>query len=170
MQRIRDCGYGYNAWLGENIAAGYQTAQAVFDGWKNSPGHNANMLGENYVAIGIGRAVVPGSPYGIYWSTEFASVLDPWPGATPAATATRTPTRTPTRTATPAGATATPTRTNTPVATATRTNTPVPGAPTSTPTQVPNGVRVHVGDIDATGIGVSRPHSGVSGCACTFTM
>ncbi|MGH7623358.1 MAG: CAP domain-containing protein, partial [Gemmatimonadaceae bacterium] len=24
-QRIRDCGYGYNTWLGENIAAGYQT-------------------------------------------------------------------------------------------------------------------------------------------------
>jgi uncharacterized protein YkwD len=145
VQRIRDCGYGYNAWLGENIAAGYQTAQAVFDGWRNSPGHNANMLGANYTAIGIGRAVVPGSPYGIYWSTEFASILDPWPGATPAATATRTPTRTPTRTSTPAAPSATPTRTNT----------PVPGVPTATPTQVPNGVRVHVGDIDAITMTVS---------------
>jgi uncharacterized protein YkwD len=141
VQRIRDCGYGYNAWLGENIAAGYQTAQSVFEGWRNSPGHNANMLGENYTAIGIGRAVVPGSPYGTYWSTEFASVLDPWPGATPVATATRTPTRTPTRTSTPAAS-----------PTPTRTNTPVPSGPTATPTQVPNGVRVHVHDIDATGL------------------
>jgi uncharacterized protein YkwD len=111
VQRIRDCGYGYNAWLGENIAAGYQTAQTVFEGWRNSPGHNANMLGGNYTAIGIGRAAVSGSPYGVYWTTEFSSVLDPWPGATPVSTATRTPTRTPTRTNTPApsGPTATPT-------------------------------------------------------------
>jgi uncharacterized protein YkwD len=82
VQRIRDCGYGYNAWLGENIAAGYSTAQTVFEGWRNSPGHNANMLGENYTAIGIGRAVVPGSPYGVYWTTEFGSVSDGWASAT----------------------------------------------------------------------------------------
>ena len=28
----------------ENIAAGYPDAQSVMTGWKNSPGHNANML------------------------------------------------------------------------------------------------------------------------------
>ena len=38
-----------------------QTAQAVFDGWKASPGHNANMLGANYTAIGIGKYVRAGS-------------------------------------------------------------------------------------------------------------
>ena len=141
VDRIRDCGYGYNTYLGENIAAGISSAQSAFDLWKNSPGHNANMLGSNYTAIGIGRAYVSGSPYGWYWSTEFGGYSDGW-GSTPTATPTRTPTRTPTATATPTRtftATATPTRTNTPVPptatpTDTATNTPVPPTPTDTPT------------------------------------
>ncbi len=78
VDRIRDCGYGYNTWLGENIAAGVQTAQQAFDIWKNSPGHDANMKGANYTAIGIGRAYVPGSPYGWYWTTDFGGYDDGW--------------------------------------------------------------------------------------------
>lgn len=137
VERIRDCGYGYNTYLGENLAAGYSTASAAFNAWKNSSGHNANMLGSNYTAIGIGRAYVAGSPYGWYWTTEFGGYSDGFPGTTATATPTRTPTATPTRTNTPVAtgtstATATPTRTNTPIATgtstatATRTNTPAP--------------------------------------------
>src|SRR5437867_2568938 len=76
VQRIRDCGYGYNAWLGENIAAGVSTAQEAFDLWRNSAGHNANMLNTNYWAVGIGRAYVAGSPFGWYWTTDFGSVSD----------------------------------------------------------------------------------------------
>jgi hypothetical protein len=76
--RIVDCGYGFNTWLGENIAAGYTTAQQVFDGWKSSPGHNANMLGANYTAIGIGRYYVQGSTYGWYWTTDFGGFSDGW--------------------------------------------------------------------------------------------
>jgi uncharacterized protein YkwD len=75
-QRIRDCGYLYNTWLGENIAAGVQTAQQAFDIWKNSAGHNANMLGANYTAIGIGRAYAQGSPFGWYWTTAFGGYDD----------------------------------------------------------------------------------------------
>jgi uncharacterized protein YkwD len=82
VQRIRDCGYGYNTYLGENIAAGISGAQAAFDLWRNSAGHNANMLGANYTAIGIGRAYVAGSPYGWYWTTEFGGVDDGWATAT----------------------------------------------------------------------------------------
>jgi uncharacterized protein YkwD len=92
VQRLRDCGYGYNTWLGENIVAGVSTAQAAFDAWKNSAGHNANMLGANYTAIGIGRANVPGSPYGWYWTTEFGGVDDGWASAQlPAPTPTSSP-------------------------------------------------------------------------------
>ena len=76
VQRIRDCGYRYNTYIGENIAAGVASAQGAFDLWKNSPGHNANMLGANYTAIGIGREYVAGSPYGWYWTTEFGGVDD----------------------------------------------------------------------------------------------
>jgi len=78
VQRFRDCGYGYNAWLGENIAAGVSTAQQAFDLWRNSPGHNANMLGANYAAIGIGRAYAAGSPYGWYWTVDFGGYDDGW--------------------------------------------------------------------------------------------
>ena len=81
-QRIRDCSYGFNTYLGENIAAGYTTAQAVFDGWKSSPGHNANMLGANYTTIGIGRYFVQGSTYGWYWTTDFGGFSDGWATAT----------------------------------------------------------------------------------------
>lgn len=76
VQRIRDCGYRYNTYIGENIAAGVASAQSAFDLWKNSPGHNANMLGTNYTTIGIGREYVAGSPYGWYWTTEFGGVDD----------------------------------------------------------------------------------------------
>jgi uncharacterized protein YkwD len=67
-QRVQ--AFGYPQSVGENIAAGYSTAQAVFNGWKASSGHNANMLG-SYKAIGIGRACNPNSNYGCYWVTDF---------------------------------------------------------------------------------------------------
>jgi uncharacterized protein YkwD len=106
-QRIADCGYGFNTWLGENIAAGYTTAQQVFDAWKASPGHNANMLGANYTTIGIGRYFLQASTYGWYWTTDFGVFSDGWAtvadaaspigasaaptGTTPAAAATQPP-------------------------------------------------------------------------------
>ncbi|MBN1772132.1 MAG: CAP domain-containing protein [Deltaproteobacteria bacterium] len=62
--------------MGENIAAGMESAHEAFDGWRHSPGHNANMLTADYVAIGIGRAYVAGSPYGWYWTTDFGGILD----------------------------------------------------------------------------------------------
>ena len=110
-QRIVDCGYTYNTWLGENIAAGYSTAQSVFDAWRNSPGHNANMLGANYTAIGIGRYSLAGSPYGVYWTTDFGGVSDGYVSAaeTPAPLIAPTPEAAPTAQALVAPATAGPT-------------------------------------------------------------
>src|SRR5438067_700247 len=66
-----DFGYALTGSAGENIAAGYAGAQDTFTQWKNSPGHNANMLNGSYRVIGIGRAYVKGSPYGWYWTTDF---------------------------------------------------------------------------------------------------
>lgn len=43
--------FGY---AGENIAAGYQGAADVTNGWINSPGHHQNMINENFERIGIG--------------------------------------------------------------------------------------------------------------------
>ena len=62
--------------IAENIAAGNSTAQATFNQWQNSPGHNANMLNSSYIVIGIGRAT-GGGTYGTYWTTKFSSYSDP---------------------------------------------------------------------------------------------
>jgi uncharacterized protein YkwD len=75
-QRMTAEGYGYATVKGENIAAGYSTHTAVFNAWKASAGHNANMLNPNYKAIGIGLAIVPGSKYTSYWTTDFGGVVD----------------------------------------------------------------------------------------------
>jgi MYXO-CTERM domain-containing protein len=62
--------------MGENIAAGYNTAQAVFEAWKSSPGHNENMLTADFLAIGIGLANVEGGRQAYAWTTDFSSVVD----------------------------------------------------------------------------------------------
>ncbi|MFC7328992.1 CAP domain-containing protein [Marinactinospora rubrisoli] len=47
---------GYPAWSGENVAAGYRTAEDVMNGWMNSDGHRANILNCDNRAIGVGEA------------------------------------------------------------------------------------------------------------------
>ena len=75
-QNIKNHGYTYNTYRGENIAAGNSTALATFNQWKNSPGHNANMLSPNFNAIGIGRAYAATSTYKTYWTTTFGGYQD----------------------------------------------------------------------------------------------
>ncbi|MGN1165803.1 MAG: CAP domain-containing protein [Lachnospiraceae bacterium] len=66
---------GYNA-VAENIAAGYTTAESVFEGWKETndnysgQGHRRNMLSSRVTAIGIGHVVYKGVHY---WVQEFRS-------------------------------------------------------------------------------------------------
>ncbi|MGQ9479256.1 MAG: CAP domain-containing protein [Thermoproteota archaeon] len=92
VDRIREAGYTYNTCLGENIAAGYPTAQNVFEAWKNSPGHNGNMLNPCFKAIGIGLAYNPSSTYKWYWTTDFGGYGD---SGTPTPTPTPTPSNNP---------------------------------------------------------------------------
>jgi uncharacterized protein YkwD len=56
------CGTPANA---ENIAWNQQTPAAVMTAWKNSPGHNTNMLQTSWKRVGVGRA-------GAYWGQVFA--------------------------------------------------------------------------------------------------
>jgi uncharacterized protein YkwD len=71
QDRIADCG-GTPA-SGENLAAGtiIDSAAAAFRLWRNSPGHNRNMLYPTYTQIGIARAYNPSSRYKWYWVTTF---------------------------------------------------------------------------------------------------
>jgi uncharacterized protein YkwD len=67
--------FGYTNWsfVGENIAAGHETAKAVMDAWKSSPEHDRGMRNKNFTEIGIGRAYNKSSKYGWYWTTTFGS-------------------------------------------------------------------------------------------------
>ena len=71
-----ELGCGPQTAMAENIAAGNSDAQGTFTQWKNSPGHNANMLGGNFTMIGIGRAT-GGGQYGVYWTNVFGGNSEP---------------------------------------------------------------------------------------------
>ncbi len=63
---------GPSPW-GENIAAGQSTPEEVVQGWMESPGHCRNIMNPDYRTIGIGYAEVDGSPFGRYWTQDFAA-------------------------------------------------------------------------------------------------
>ncbi|MBI4496227.1 MAG: CAP domain-containing protein [Deltaproteobacteria bacterium] len=64
--RMRQAGYQLSAG-GENVGAGFPTATDMVNGWMNSPGHRANILG-SFCDLGVGYAT--GSSYGAYWTLD----------------------------------------------------------------------------------------------------
>lgn len=74
--RMAKDGYDYNTFTGENIAAGFETADEAFEAWRESPSHNHAMLDPNYRVIGVGRVNAPGSKFGWYWTTDFGGKVD----------------------------------------------------------------------------------------------
>ena len=69
---------GYVGWqrIGENIAAGYQTPEAVIAAWLASPGHRANLLSADYTEMGVGTISVDAG-YGTYWAADFGTRASP---------------------------------------------------------------------------------------------
>ena len=66
--------FGYPAGsveTGENLAAGYSSASAVFAGWQTSAAHNAILLSPNYKAVGVGLGYNANSTYKWYWAANF---------------------------------------------------------------------------------------------------
>jgi uncharacterized protein YkwD len=68
--RATRVGYQWRS-IGENIAAGPTTAQAVVQGWLDSPGHCANLMDPAYAEMGIAYATNPKTQAWIYWSQVF---------------------------------------------------------------------------------------------------
>lgn len=66
-QRITAAGYAWSR-AGENIAAGYTSAQSVVNGWMGSEGHCANLMNPNFRDMGLACARNPSSRYGWYWT------------------------------------------------------------------------------------------------------
>jgi uncharacterized protein YkwD len=54
--------------IGENIAAGQDSARKVVDAWLASPGHCANLMNPQVKELGAGYATDPKSDAGIYWT------------------------------------------------------------------------------------------------------
>jgi len=75
FDRIADSGYSMRS-AGENIAAGYRTAESAVEGWMNSDGHRANILRSIYEHIGVGYVYDVNASYGYYWTTDFGSTND----------------------------------------------------------------------------------------------
>ncbi len=66
--RVTAAGYQW-AMVAENIAQGYGSVSAVVTGWKNSPGHCANMMNPNYTEMG-------GAERSDYWVQTLAKPMN----------------------------------------------------------------------------------------------
>jgi len=78
FDRIEEAGYQYSR-AAENIAAGYQTPEAVVQAWMNSSGHRANILNSDLTEIGVGYEYLANDMgslnYSSYWTTTFGNPL-----------------------------------------------------------------------------------------------
>lgn len=67
-RRVRAEGYYYLT-VGENIAEGFTTVEAVVNGWMNSSGHRKNILNPTYREVGFG--VARSDSGDLYWCAVF---------------------------------------------------------------------------------------------------
>jgi uncharacterized protein YkwD len=103
FKRLADCGYTGKT-TSENIAENSDktdSAAKTFDQWKNSPGHNTNMLNPKYVQIGIAEFVSQDGTH--YWTFDAGAggsggavpTAKPQPTAVPTKVPTKAPTQVP---------------------------------------------------------------------------
>ena len=70
--RIDAVGYAWSA-VGENIAAGHASVNAVVDAWAASDGHCANLMAAEYVDVGVACVARSGAAdYATYWTMDLA--------------------------------------------------------------------------------------------------
>lgn len=73
-QRVSATGYKWSL-VAENIAAGYQTATDVVQGWIDSPGHRENLLNPDVTEIGVGYYFLAGDAGNAIWNYYWTQVL-----------------------------------------------------------------------------------------------
>jgi uncharacterized protein YkwD len=71
-QRINGAGYNPRR-AAENIAAGYESADATVARWMNSRTHRANILNCRLHEVGVGVAGNTNARYDIYWVLDFGT-------------------------------------------------------------------------------------------------
>jgi len=72
IERAEKLEYEYTL-IGENIAAGYLSAEEVVAAWMDSPGHRENILNPEYTQVGLGYVFYSGSNYGSYWTAVYGT-------------------------------------------------------------------------------------------------
>lgn len=61
--------------IGENVATGQKSWDQVFQAWKDSPGHNKNLLAEGVTDFGIALVYEPTTTFTTYWAMLVATPL-----------------------------------------------------------------------------------------------
>lgn len=72
--RVQREGY-YFTIAAENVATGQKSWDAVFQAWKDSPGHNENLLIEDATEFGIALVFEPTTTYTTYWAMLMAAPM-----------------------------------------------------------------------------------------------
>ena len=72
--RVTRAGYKWSA-IGENLASGVMTADAVVNGWVGSPHHCENLMSARFTEMSVAYAVDTKSNGGIYWTQMFGTPL-----------------------------------------------------------------------------------------------
>lgn len=75
-ERMIACGYDFATMMGENLAAGYDSALGALEGFKASPTHNEILLSDDFRVMGISLVYESDSDFGYYWTTDFGGVVD----------------------------------------------------------------------------------------------
>jgi uncharacterized protein YkwD len=73
-ERVSRVAYPWAA-VGENVAAGQETAAEAVSAWMASPGHCSNLMSTRYTELGLGAARAPGDAPGWYRALVLASPL-----------------------------------------------------------------------------------------------
>lgn len=67
-------GYAVSGYVGENVAAGQTTPEAVVAAWMNSPPHKANILSTHFAEVGVAVVFDATTTYRFFWVQLFGSV------------------------------------------------------------------------------------------------
>ena len=73
--RVTRAGYTYRLTL-ENVAAGQKSWASALQGWKDSKGHNENLLHEDATEIGVALDFNPHTRFASYWTMVLGKPLD----------------------------------------------------------------------------------------------
>ena len=70
--RVDETGYDWST-VGENIAAGQDSASEAIAGWLSSPGHCRNLMSPDFTEVAVTCAEDAGADYSTYWTNVLAA-------------------------------------------------------------------------------------------------